>query len=133
MCVLILPSPVDACSLPRQDWDVLRNQRTDALDSILESLGTQLVPPDFHQSSAASSLFGSQHSDEESDDRAAAPSPLFSRSPTATLRSTSQTQKRKTHEDRRKWKTLRDFVDERAIEDALESMEAERAALDVRP
>lgn len=30
-----------------------------------------------------------------------------------------------------KWKTLRDFVDERAIEEALERMEEDRIALDV--
>lgn len=30
-----------------------------------------------------------------------------------------------------KWKTLRDFVDEKAIEDALEQMEEDRNALDV--
>lgn len=34
-------------------------------------------------------------------------------------------------EERSKWKTLRDFVDEKAIEDALERMEEERTALDV--
>lgn len=33
--------------------------------------------------------------------------------------------------DRKKWKTLRDFVDERAIEDVLESIENDRNQLDV--
>ena len=32
--------------------------------------------------------------------------------------------------DRKKWKTLRDFVDERAIEDVLERIEQDRADLD---
>ena len=34
--------------------------------------------------------------------------------------------------DKGHWKTLRDFVDERAIEDALETIESERNKLDVR-
>jgi autophagy-related protein 17 len=33
--------------------------------------------------------------------------------------------------DRSKWKTLRDFVDERAIEDALDNMDRDRSVLDV--
>jgi autophagy-related protein 17 len=32
--------------------------------------------------------------------------------------------------DRKKWKTLRDFVDERAIEDVLENIESDRNVLD---
>lgn len=34
--------------------------------------------------------------------------------------------------DRRRWKTLRDFVDERGIEDAVDQMENDRAGLEVR-
>ena len=33
--------------------------------------------------------------------------------------------------DRSRWKTLRDFVDERAIEDALDTIEKDRLELDV--
>ena len=33
--------------------------------------------------------------------------------------------------DRRRWKNLRDFVDDRAIDQVLEAMDEERAALDV--
>ena len=36
-------------------------------------------------------------------------------------------------QDRRHWKTLRDFVDDQAIEDALEMIESDRSALDVGP
>lgn len=35
-------------------------------------------------------------------------------------------------DDRKRWKTLRDFVDDQAIEDALEMVESDRSALDVR-
>jgi hypothetical protein len=35
-------------------------------------------------------------------------------------------------EDRKPWKTLRDFVDDQAIEDALDMIENDRANLDVR-
>jgi len=33
--------------------------------------------------------------------------------------------------DKSRWKTLRDFVDERTIEDALETIESERNRLEV--
>lgn len=109
-------------------WDNLRNRHTDELDAILESLGTQLVPPDFHQSSSDSSLFGSQHSDEERDhDLEEDPQ----RSPTLTVREPLKEQVKAEAKDRKKWKTLRDFVDERAIEDVLETIENDRNALDV--
>ena len=112
-----------------QDWDALRVQRTDALDRILESLGSQVVPPDFHQASSGSSLFGSQHSDQglEGNGHAAPSTSPFQRSPTATLRNAPRPSV-----DHTDWKTLRDFVDERAIDDALETMDNDRTALDVR-
>lgn len=34
-------------------------------------------------------------------------------------------------EDRKRWKTLRDFVDDQAIEDTMEMIETERSNLDV--
>ncbi|KIM84999.1 hypothetical protein PILCRDRAFT_67316 [Piloderma croceum F 1598] len=115
-----------------QQWDDIRTQRSDALDTILESLGTQVVPPDFHEASSDSSLFGSQHSDEElepevHDIRA---SPQFQHSPTLTVRGGLSLQREKEAKDRKKWKTLRDFVDERAIEDALDTIENDRNVLD---
>lgn len=107
-------------------------QRADALDNVLESLGSQLVPPDFHQTSSDSSLFGSQHSDDEQGpytnghtEMEASP---FHRIPSTTAR---KFQKQNNHADRKTWKTLRDFVDDRAIEDALDNMESDRNALDV--
>lgn len=106
----------------------MREKHSNALDGILESLGSQLVPPDFHQHSAASSLFGSQHSEDEEDAHASAPS-----SPRHSLSSTvHNVRKEKSRPDRQTWKTLRDFVDDQAIEDVLEKMENERAVLDVR-
>jgi autophagy-related protein 17 len=52
-------------------------------------------------------------------------------SPTLTVRDGHSLQKEKEIKDRKKWKTLRDFVDERAIEDVLENIENDRNALDV--
>lgn len=49
------------------------------------------------------------------------------RSPTLTIRDGHG---RTTDGDRKKWKTLRDFVDERAIENVLERIERDRADLD---
>ncbi|EGN98873.1 hypothetical protein SERLA73DRAFT_168466 [Serpula lacrymans var. lacrymans S7.3] len=110
-----------------REWDTGRTRRTNALDGILESLGAQLVPPDFHQPSSESSLFGSQHSDLGANGI----SGIFNadHSPTATLRDNAFERKGK-RTDRTKWKTLRDFVDERAIEDVLDSLEGERTKLD---
>lgn len=121
-------------------------KHSDALDSTLESLGSQVVPPDFHQSASAdSSLFGSQHSDQ---DHEAAKSgehtqngnarSSVSRSPSSTLRNGLQNGKQKAKDqkpnpqtDRRSWKTLRDFVDDQAIEDVLETIENDRLRLEV--
>lgn len=82
-----------------------------------------------------SSLFGSQN---VSDDEAEETKTYFKpgQSPTETLRDVLRNgvsnMKRKQHElDRTKWKTLRDFVDERSIEDLLENIESERNVLDV--
>ena len=115
-----------------QKWDDTRTQRADALDAILEFLGTQLVPPDFHQTSSDSSLFGSQHSDDEPEHetRDMRASSHLQQSPTLTVRDGRSSHPEKA-KDRKKWKTLRDFVDERAIEDVLETIENDRNALDV--
>lgn len=106
-------------------------QRADALDGILESLGSQLVPPDFHQASADSSLFGSQHSDDDPI-KNIKDSVQLQLSPTLTVRDEHSSRKDEQVKDRKTWKTLRDFVDERAIEDVLETIESDRNALDVR-
>ena len=132
-----------------QEWDNIRNQRTDALDAVLESLGTQSVPPDFHTVSADSSPFGSQNNsdDEQEGERLpqddttpfGPPQPNTSprMSPTDTIRNRSPVLRRQLRRERRKadrsrWKTLRDFVNERAIEDLLDTIEKDRQELDVR-
>lgn len=112
----------------RQEWDAVRSERTSALDTILESLGAQLVPPGFHQTSTDSSLFGSQHS---LDKVKGIIDPT--QSPSATVRENVFEKKPATkHVDRSTWKTLRDFVDESAIEQVLDAVESDRTRLDVR-
>ena len=86
-------------------------------------MGSQLVPNDFHSTSDDSSIFGSPKSETNEDPIIA----TSDRSPAATLR--GQLTDKAT--DKSRWKTLRDFIDERAIEEVLESVEIERAALDV--
>ncbi|RDB26201.1 Autophagy-related protein 17 [Hypsizygus marmoreus] len=122
-----------------QEWDTLRVKHSDALDAILESLGAQLVPPDFHESASAdSSLFGSQHSDDDDQKarRRTGASSSVTHSPSSTLRNGLHKGTQKGEEsagkekDRRYWKTLRDFVDDQAIEDVLETMENDRLGLD---
>lgn len=105
----------------------MRSKRTEALDNILEFLGAQLVPPGFHQSSSGSSLFGSQHSIDGKNGNA-----LFNaqQSPSATVRDNPFDRHGK-NADRTKWKTLRDFVDESAIENVLDTLESDRTRLDV--
>ncbi|KAG5645529.1 hypothetical protein DXG03_005804 [Asterophora parasitica] len=128
-----------------QEWDKLRAKHSNALDNVLESLGSQLVPPDFHtNASEDSSLFGSQHSDDEhehtSDPRKSNGSggafSAVSQSPSSTLRiglrnlPNGKERERGKRADKRLWKTLRDFVDDQAIEDVLEAMEDDRLGLD---
>ena len=111
-----------------QEWDAVRSERTFALDTILESLGAQLVPPGFHETSADSSLFGSQHSLDKANGIIEP-----TQSPSATVRLNVVDKKlAKKHVDRSTWKTLRDFVDESAIEQVLEAVESDRTKLDVR-
>ena len=121
----------------KQEWDSVRTQRTSALDSVLESLGTQLVPAGFYSVSPESSLFGSQHgSDNEAEpDEHTVHNHQPSQSPTETLRGDHGIISRawgSRQQDRSTWKSLRDFVDERAIEDVLDAIESDRNALDVR-
>lgn len=52
-------------------------------------------------------------------------------SPTLTVRDERLSQKDKEVKDRKTWKTLRDFVDERAIEEVLETIDNDRNVLDV--
>ncbi|KAF9223883.1 hypothetical protein BS17DRAFT_754004 [Gyrodon lividus] len=109
-----------------REWDTSRSQRTTALDTILEALGTQLVPPDFHQTSSDSSLFGSQHTLDR-------PKGIINptQSPSATVRDNPFGRKASKRDiDRTKWKTLRDFVDESAIEEVLDAVESDRTRLD---
>ncbi|KAL4072585.1 autophagy-related protein 17 [Scleroderma yunnanense] len=108
-----------------REWDAVRSQRTTALDSILETLGTQLVPPDFHQTSTGSSLFGSQGSEDKPNGTI---HPQLS--PSATVRENPLNRKTHWNNDRTKWKTLRDFVDEAAIEEVLDTVESDRTRID---
>ncbi|KAK7690808.1 hypothetical protein QCA50_005908 [Cerrena zonata] len=119
-----------------KEWDEARAQHTEALDSVLESLGAQVVPPDFHSNSTDSSLFGSHDGsdDEHHDTGGPFSDPRPGRSPTETLRNVlvNGVSKQRTarRQDRSKWKTLRDFINERDVEDLLDSLEADRNILD---
>lgn len=98
------------------------------------------MPPDFHEESADSSLFGSQHSEDEDQPfgyQNNRPIISPSTSPSATLRSKAKSRsvdlaerRKRAKADRRKWKTLRDFVDDRAIENILETIENDRNTLE---
>ncbi|KAH9902806.1 autophagy protein Apg17-domain-containing protein [Cubamyces lactineus] len=123
-----------------QEWDTLRSQRSDALDAVLESLASQYVPPDFHTTSVDSSPFGSQNGSEDEAEDDGTPfglpksNPDPRQSPTDTVRNRSPLakldEKKSKKLDRRRWKTLNDFVDERAIEDLLDAIEQDRQDLD---
>ncbi|KIY44130.1 hypothetical protein FISHEDRAFT_67801 [Fistulina hepatica ATCC 64428] len=102
-----------------EDWDVSRAERFRSLEALLHSLETQLVPPEFYETSEASSIFGSQLPDDE--ERSSAPA--RQQSPSDTVRNVRDA-------DRRRWKNLRDFVHDHAIEELLDTMENERLELD---
>lgn len=125
------------------------------MDGALESLGSQFVPPEFYQTSSDSSLFGSQRgSDNEEPLNTSSRGLSTPVSPSATLRrkdtlspkpngplgldteskgkgKRQESRSRSRNEDRSYWKTLRDFVDDKSIEDALDVIENDRLALDV--
>ncbi|KAF8348852.1 autophagy-related protein 17 [Amanita rubescens] len=113
-----------------ESWDILRAKHTSALDSILDALGSQIVPSEFHESSDDSSLFGSQFSDEESESKFSGSKVKINGHSTISGGKNSLLLSKKRSRDRSRWKTLRDFVDDRAIEDALETMDTDRTALD---
>ena len=75
---------------------------------MLEALGSRHVPPEFTLTENASSVFASPEGSDEEEDGESDKS------------------------DKRRWKTLRDFVDERGIEEASETMENERLDVEVR-
>ena len=104
------------------------------LEAILESLGTHVVPPGFHENASGSSIFLNPSSESETDEPHNVTAP--GHSPTLTIRrsngnAASTSKKVGKLKDKSRWKTLRDFVDERAIEDALEAIETERNKLEV--
>jgi len=104
------------------------------LDAILESLGTHVVPPSFHEDASGSSIFLNPSSESEAEEPRDVPAP--DHSPTLTIRhtngsATSSSRKARKPKDKGRWKTLRDFVDERTIETALETIEFERNKLEV--
>lgn len=91
-----------------------------------------MVPPDFHTTASPDvSPFGiPQDSDEEQDAGDVQPGT----SPTDTLRNVTRYAPPRANgarKDRSSWKTLRDFVDEHAIEEMLDRVESDRTALDV--
>lgn len=103
---------------------------------MLESLSQQLVPPAVHQTSSSSSIFGSQHSEDGTSGTAEEHNAACSSGNDGGFIRSRQEIRRFEHEsqvmnDRTKWKSLRDFVDERGIDEAAERMDGDRAALDV--
>lgn len=79
------------------------------------------MPPSFHQSSLESSLFGIQASESNED---------VGLDPEQVNNSEGNDENQESSSGRKKWKTLRDFVDERGLEDVFEAIEGERNALD---
>ncbi|KAG8895177.1 autophagy protein 17, partial [Tulasnella sp. 408] len=125
-----------------QQWDQQRNQRALALDSILESLAQQVVPPSLHEMAEASSLFGEQASDSPGGGHANGvdgrrnerPAPTGVAGDTGFLRTFEEIRRFQDSQhvlkDQSKWRSLRDFVDERGIDEAADAMDADRNSLD---
>ncbi|CAE6406702.1 unnamed protein product [Rhizoctonia solani] len=111
-----------------RDWDRARSRRTRSLDAILEQLGNQAVPPSLHKTVSGSSVFGSPRSD-LGHQLFDTPKPGINGKASLAASHLNQESDQTVHE-RSKWKTLRDFIDERSIEEALERIEEERSHLD---
>ncbi|KAG9047966.1 autophagy protein 17 [Tulasnella sp. UAMH 9824] len=123
-------------------WDQQRNQRALALDSILESLAQQVVPPSLHEMAEASSLFGEQPSDSPGGGNANGvdgrrnerPAPTGVAGDTGFLRTFEEIRRFQDSQhvlkDQSKWRSLRDFVDERGIDEAADAMDTDRNSLD---
>lgn len=148
-------------SLLRQadEWDSARSGRTTSLDNVLDALGKQLVPPEFHEMRADSDLFGSQHGFDSTGDgqlfgEPTSTSPPIGNglrnvngristspvSPSATIRRAEPMRRHSINvapkkenppNDKRYWKTLRDFLDDQSIEETLDLIEEDKIALDV--
>ncbi|KAG8691409.1 autophagy protein 17 [Ceratobasidium sp. 423] len=111
-----------------KEWDRARSRRTRSLDAILEQLGHQAVPPSLHKTVTGSSVFGSPRSDagkQLPDD----PQPVINGKASLNASHLNQAS-HQTAPERSRWKTLRDFIDERSIEEAIERIEEERLQLD---
>ena len=107
-----------------KEWDKARSFHSGNLDSVLESLEKQVVPPDFHLSSSSSSIFASQLSDEEEN-------PDTRENGTIRKKGKVKVWNKKKSSDRSRWKTLRDFIDFGSIVKATEEMDEDRDKLDV--
>ena len=116
----------------------MRNKHTNDLDAILESLGAQVVPVDFHSRSTGDSVFHSNPASDSEDETTPFRDGNYSpaHSPADTVRNlrghmNGTLNGNRSQEDRSTWKTLRDFVDEHAIDEVLERIESDRNELDV--
>lgn len=81
------------------------------------------MPPSFYETASGSSIFGSQASERD---------PTAAEEAGGTTATEGAGREGKENATRTKWKTLRFFVDERAIEEAIERMDDDRNALEVR-
>jgi autophagy-related protein 17 len=88
-------------------------------------LGSQLVPPSFYETASGSSIFGSQASEKDL-------TVATAEEAAGATAAEGATREGKENVTRTKWKTLRFFVDERAIEEAIERMDDDRNVLEVR-
>ncbi|CAE6335090.1 unnamed protein product [Rhizoctonia solani] len=123
-----LESERDRAHSVAREWDRARSRRTRSLDAILDQLGNQAVPPSLHKTVSGSSVFGSPRSDTG---KQLPDTPQLGINGKASLGASHLNQESdQTVQERSRWKTLRDFIDERSIEEALERIEEERLQLD---
>ncbi|KAH7097483.1 autophagy-related protein 17 [Auriculariales sp. MPI-PUGE-AT-0066] len=100
-----------------REWDQLRSQHMIALDQVLDACGSQVVPTSFH--AAPQHTSASTDSDGEGD--------IF-RDPVELNGATSSTLKPVPRPPLTK--TLRDFIDERAIEETADEVDDDRNRID---
>ncbi|KZT39976.1 hypothetical protein SISSUDRAFT_984005 [Sistotremastrum suecicum HHB10207 ss-3] len=118
-------------ALQRAEWETSRTEQSNALDMILDGLSEEHIPPEFYQPAleGAHAIFGFINDKGEPEPVEEEPDEddhHWSHRSLNGLQNGVLSKKKQ----RRKWKTLRDFIDEKGIEETYESIEETCSSMD---
>ncbi|KZT51978.1 hypothetical protein CALCODRAFT_558300 [Calocera cornea HHB12733] len=118
-------------------WDILRDEATEALDSQLDRMAHMLVPPSMYalrRDGEAEGVdpFDEGEAEEDAVDGSGLETSAGSRDAGSSVggRTKGGRNGKGGEGDRSRWKNLRDFVDEREVDELVERMEQDRTVLD---